>query len=468
MKLDILRDRIICALGGASLFENIGGGEARAALAGHMPANSSNIAGIAPWSARMNADRQGRLLLLLTALVGMFLLWATLFSVDKVTRGQGRVLPSVQNQVVQHLEGGIVTQILVQEGQRVRKGQLLMRIANAYTGAEFQNARTDVVAKKIALARMEAEVNGASTFTVPAELARHAPEIAASEVAFFNSRRAQRGQQVGIIDQQSRARRAEIASLQARLGNLRSEERLMITQLGKLERAFAEDAISEREVLDKRAMLLSLRTRIADVETQIPQKSAELGESGARRMEVWTHEMEETKERASQLRLELSKADEQFGAAQDKATREELRAPMDGIVNKLTIQTVGGVVRGGDPIAEIVPVDKLVMVEARVAPKDRGNIWPGLPATIKISAYDSAIYGGLEGKVTDVSPDVIQDPKGESYYRVRLRADTSNFGRDKPVIPGMTAEVNIRSGRQTILDYVLGPVIRIRDSALRE
>ena len=141
---------------------------------------------------------------------------------------------------------------------------------------------------------------------------------------------------------------------------------------------------------------------------------------------------------------------------------------MDGVVNKLYVQTVGGVVRSGEPIAEIVPVDRLVMVEAHVAPKDRGNIWPGLPAQIKISAYDSAIYGGLDGKVLDISPDVMQDPKGEPYYRVRLRADTASFGASKPVIPGMTAEVNIRSGSQTILDYILGPLIRIRDEALRE
>lgn len=468
MKLDSLRDRIICALGGASLFEDVSGRDARLALAGNMPVASAGIAGVAPWSARVRSDKQGRLLIMLSALVVVFLLWASFFSVDKVTRGQGRVLPSVQNQVVQHLEGGIVSEILVHEGQRVAKGQLLMRIANAYTGAEYQNARTEVVAKKISLARMEAEVSGASSFVVPADLARAAPEIAASEEAFFNSRRAQRGQQTGIIDQQARAQRAEISSLQQRRANLRKEEVLMLEQLSKLERAYAEDAISEREVLDKRAALLSLRTRIADVDSQIPQKAAQLGESAARRNEVWTREMEETKEKATELRLELAKADEMVGAAKDKANREEVRAPMAGIVNKLSIQTIGGVVRGGDPIAEIVPVDKLVMVEARVAPRDRGNIWPGLPASIKISAYDSAVYGGLEGRVMDISADVIADPKGESYYRVRLRADTSSFGPEKPVIPGMTAEVNISSGRQTILDYILGPLIRIRDGALRE
>lgn len=468
MSLSHIRDRIICAFGGASLFEGVSGREAQAAMAGRVMTGNGAIGALAPWSQRERTDEQGRLLKILGLLTLIFICWAAFFSVDQVVRGGGRVLPSVQNQIVQHLEGGIVRQILVQEGDHVRKGQVLLRVENAYTGAEFQNARTDVIARKITLARMEAEVSGAADFIVPADLARQVPEIAASEVGLFRSRRAQRGQETGIIDEQSRAHRAEIGSLQARLGNLRGEERLMMEQLGKLERAYAEEAISEREVLDKRAMLLSLRTRIADVQNQIPQSSAQLGESAARRNEIWTREMEETKEKAAILRLELAKAGEQFGAARDKATREEVRAPMDGIVNKIYIQTEGGVIRGGEPLIEIVPADKMVMVEARIAPRDRGNIWPGLPATIKISAYDSSIYGGLEGKVIEVSPDIVQDQKGEVYYRVRLRADAAGFGAKKPIVPGMTAEVNIRSGRQTILDYILGPIIKIRDSALRE
>lgn len=468
MNLISLRDRIVCALGGATLLEGVSQTETQQAFGGRMPAQAATIGAVAPWSARDRTAKDGRTLRLLGIMTIIFVGWAALFSVDKVTRGQGRVLPSVQNQVVQHLEGGIVKQILVNEGQRVRKGQVLLRVENAYTGAELENARTDVVAKKIALARMDAEVAGARSFSVPADLEQQAPEIAASEVSLFYSRLAQRGQETGIIDEQSRAHRAEIGSLNARLSNLRNEEQLMNQQLAKLEAAYREEAISEREVLDKRAALLSLRTRIADVQNQIPQTSAQLGESAARRNEVWTREMEQTKEKAAELRLELAKAGEQLGAARDKATREDIRAPMDGIVNKIYIQTVGGVIRGGEPLVEIVPADKVVMVEARIAPRDRANVWPGLPATIKISAYDSAVYGGLEGKVVDVSPDIIQDQKGESYYRARLSADTSSFGVGKPVVPGMTAEANIRSGKQTILDYILGPFIRIKDSAFRE
>jgi adhesin transport system membrane fusion protein len=468
MRFNQIRDRIIRSVGGESLFEGVSSREMSAAFAGKIKSESTAIAGIAPWSARVRTEKPARILRTLGIVTVLFLGWAMLFQVDKVTRGPGRVLPSVQNQVVQHLEGGIVQQLLVREGQRVRKGEALIRISNQFASADYQNARTDVVTKRIQLARMDAEVAGASSFSVPEELRKVAPEIAASEEALFYSHRNQLGSESGIISEQVRGRRAEISSLNARLVNLRNEERLMNVQLDKLQRAYDAEAISEREVLDKRSALLALRTRIADVENQIPQSQAQLSEVSVRRSEVWTKSVEEIKEKAAQLRMELSKAGQELGAYTDKQSREEIRAPMDGIVNKLYVQTVGGVIRGGDPLVEIVPVDKVIMVEARIAPKDRGTVWEGLPATIKISAYDSAIYGGLDGKVIDVSPDVIQDPKGETYYRVRLRADTSTFGSGKPVIPGMTAEVNIRSGKQTIMDYILGPLIRISDGALRE
>jgi membrane fusion protein, adhesin transport system len=468
MSFAAMRDRMICWAGGASLFEGAERQEVSAALAGRAAIAPAAVGGLAPWSARLRTDRPTHILVVTGLVLTIFLGWAALFSVDKVTRGPGRVLPSVQNQVVQHLEGGIVKGLLVEEGQRVRKGQVLLQLSNEFTAADAENAQTDVVAKKIALARMDAEIAGAGDFHAPADLAAVVPAIAASEEALFHSRRAQLGQSSSIMAEQGRGHRAEIAASAARLRNLRAEEQLMLGQLAKLEKAYAEEAISEREVTDKRAALLSLRTKIDDVQNSIPTTQAELGEASARQREVWTRTMEETKEQAAKLRLELAKANENLTAYTDKRTREEVRAPMDGIVNKLYFQTVGGVIRPGEPVAEIVPVDKTVMVEARVAPRDRGDVWPGLPATIKISAYDSAVYGGLDGKVVDVSADVIQDPKGESYYRVRLKADTARFGQGKPVIPGMTADVAIKAGSQTILDYLLGPLIRVRDGALRE
>jgi membrane fusion protein, adhesin transport system len=422
----------------------------------------------APLSLQLPLLASRRLLWLIGGATALFFLWAANFSLDKVTRGEGKVLAAVQNQIVQHLEGGIVDAVLVKEGQRVRKGDVLMRITNQFTEAELSNARTDVSTKRMTLARMEAEVRGDSTLVLPAALVAQSPEIAATEQAIFQSRKMQLRQQTAILDDQTRGLQADLAQLRDRQSNLRAEEALISKQLSALERALAAEAVSEHEVLDKRSDLQQLRTRIAETTNSLPKTLAELSEVQARRHEVWTRFSSETKEKMAQLRLESTKTNNALGAFQDRNKREELRAPMDGLINKIHVQTIGGVVRGGDPLVEIVPTDHSIIVEAKLAPKDRGKVWPGLPATVKISAYDYAIYGGLDGKLVEISPDALQDAEGRSYYRVRLEADVSRFGKSKPVVPGMTAEVDIRSGKHTVLEYLMQPVSDIRDKALRE
>ncbi len=422
----------------------------------------------APLSLQLPIEASQRLMWLIGGASGLFLLWAANFSLDKVTRGEGKVLAAVQNQIVQHLEGGIVDAVMVKEGQKVRKGDVLMRIKNQFTEAELSNARTDVSSKHLTLARMEAEVRGDASLNLPAKLVAQSPEIAATEQAVFQSRKMQMRQQTAILDDQTRGLQADMAQSRDRLNNLRAEEALIVKQLTALERAFAAEAVSEHEVLDKKSDLQQLRTRIAETANSLPKTKAELAEVQTRRHEVWTRFVSETKEKMAQLRLESTKTNNALGAFQDRNQREALRAPMDGIINKIHVQTIGGVVRGGEPLVEIVPTDHSIIIEAKLAPKDRGQVWPGLPATVKISAYDYAIYGGLEGKLTDISADALQDAEGHSYYRVRLEADVSRFGKNKPVVPGMTAEVDIRSGKRTVLQYLTQPVSDLRAKALRE
>jgi membrane fusion protein, adhesin transport system len=422
----------------------------------------------APLSMQLPILASQRLMGLIGGAMALFLLWAANFSLDQVTRGEGKVLAAVQNQIVQHLEGGIVDAVMVKEGQRVHKGDVLMRIKNQFTEVELSNAHTDVNTKQLTLARMEAEVRGDTHLVLPAALAAASPDIAATEQAVFQSRKMQLRQETAILDDQTRGLQADLAQAQDRQNNLRAEEALIARQLVALERALVAEAISEHEVLDKKSDLQQLRTRIAETTNSMPKTKAELAEVQTRRHEVWTRFVSETKEKMAQLRLESTKTTTALGAFQDRNTREELRAPMDGLINKIYVQTIGGVVRGGEPLVEIVPTDHSVIIEAQLAPKDRGDVWPGLPATVKISAYDYAIYGGLEGKLLDISPDALQDAEGHSYYRVRLTADVSRFGKNKPVVPGMTAEVDIRSGKHTVLQYLMQPVSDLREKALRE
>jgi adhesin transport system membrane fusion protein len=421
-----------------------------------------------PWSARLQTEPSGRLLRALGFITVVFLAWATAFQLDAVTRASGRVIPSVQNQVVQHLEGGIVGEILIREGQRVKKGDLLMRISNSFDTADASNAQTDVVSKQLMLARLEAEARELQSFIPDVALAKIAPQIAESEAALFVARRNQLRQELSVIQSQATGHRSELASIDARLKSLRAEEQIMRERLQLLEGAFAADAASRQEVLDRRANLEQLRTRISDAVTAIPQIRAQAQEAESRAASTRAKFLAEAEQAASELRVDLEKAKQGLTAFNDRSDRNEVRAPMDGVINKVLVQTVGGVVRSGDPLIEIVPIDQQIIIEARLRPQDRADVWPGQEAKVKISAYDYATHGTLDGRVLEISADALQDQKGETYFRVRLSADAKGFGPDKPVTPGMTADIDILSGRRTILAYLMGPVQSASATALRE
>jgi membrane fusion protein, adhesin transport system len=421
-----------------------------------------------PWSTRLRVEPSKRLMRTIWVTSALFVVWAATFSVERVTHAEGRVIPSLQNQVVQHLEGGIVAELRVREGDRVRKGDLLMRISNEFTTADVNNARTDVVSMQIALARLEAEARGDATFTVDPELARQAPDMAKSEEGLFAARRTQLMGDTAVFSSQAQMHRSEIDAIQVRLRNLAAEERIQRERLSLLEGALAADAASRAEVLDRRSQLEQLRTRIADAQTSLPQVRAQAAEVESRRGAAIAEFRSKSEEAAAKIRVDLAKAREGLTAFNDREDRTDVRAPIDGVINKIIVQTVGGVVRGGDPLMEIVPTDKTVLIEARLRPQDRGDVWPGQPASVKITAYDSTVHGTLKANVLEISPDAIQDPKGESYFRVRLRADAALFGATKPVMPGMTANVDIQAGKRTILAYLAAPVEKVSENALRE
>jgi adhesin transport system membrane fusion protein len=421
-----------------------------------------------PWSARLQTEPSARLLRTLAVAGCAFFVWAAAFQLDAVTRASGRVIPSIQNQVIQHLEGGIVSEILVREGQRVKKGDLLVRVSDQFSTADASNARTDVVSKQLMLARLEAEARQDAGFTPDPELAKLAPHIAESEAALFIARRNQLRQELSVIESQAVGHRSELASIDARLKSLRAEEQIMRERLQLLEGAMAADAASRQEVLDRRATLEQLRTRISDSVTALPQIRAQAQEAESRAASTRAKFLAEAEQAASEIRVELEKAKQGLTAFDDRDQRSDVRAPMDGIVNKILVQTVGGVIRGGDPLIEIVPVDQQIVIEARLRPQDRADVWPGQDATVKISAYDYATHGSLSGKVLEISADALQDQKGETYFRVRLSADAAGFGIEKPVTPGMTADVDILSGRRSILEYLAAPVKNAAAIALRE
>jgi HlyD family type I secretion membrane fusion protein len=225
--------------------------------------------------------------------------------------------------------------------------------------------------------------------------------------------------------------------------------------------------MSSNDLLENERQLQQMEARISDLVHDIPRTEAALSELAGRRSEqVLKFRGDSDRDRVD-TQVQIAKLEETVLAMKERSVRTEVVAPIAGVVNKLFVNTIGGVVKSGDPLIQLVPAGSSVAVEARLSPADRAQVWPGLPAVVKVSAYDFSVYGGLQGKVVDISPDALPDEKGQPYFRVRLEADGTAFGADKPVVPGMLADVNIISGKQTVLEALVRPVRRIQENALR-
>ena len=397
-----------------------------------------------------------------------FIVWAQLTVLDKVVRGIGRVVPQAQNQMVQHFEGGIIAEILVQEGDVVKKGDVLLRIDNSFSRAELQSARLETRARKLRAARLSAEAAGAAELIFSAETPTELAGMAAREMDLFKSRQQTLDAQIRILDEQMRQKELELSELNSRWVLTQNERELVTRRLGNLRRLAVAGAVSQNELLDNERGLQQIETRISDLAHSIPRIEAALNELRERRGEISLRFRADAERERSDNELAIAKLEEQITAMTDRSLRADVTAPLDGIVNKVFFTTLGGVVKSGESLVQLVPTGSAIAVEARLAPSDRAQVWPGLPATVKVSAYDFAQYGGLNGKVIDISPDTLTDEKGNAYYRVKLEADAADFGRDKPVVPGMMAEVDILSGQQTIMQALIRPMRNLRDRALRE
>lgn len=249
---------------------------------------------------------------------------------------------------------------------------------------------------------------------------------------------------------------------------LRSERELILQKLNNIRRLATIGAVSMNELLDNERVLQQTDQRLSDLDHDVPRTESSLSQIQRRVSEAELRFRSDAEKERADTEVQISKLRESISALQDRSVRNTVLAPIDGIVNKLNVTTIGGVVKSGEPLLQIVPANTSVAVEARLAPADRASVWPGLPAAIKISAYEFSTCGGLKGKVIEVSPDTLLDEKGQSYFRVRLEADGSEFGIDKPVLPGMQADVDIHYGRQRIIEALLRPLQRVRDSALRQ
>ncbi len=406
------------------------------------------------------------------AMFGAALFWADRALVDEVTRGDGRVIPSSQMQVIQTLDNGILKEILVREGEIVESGQILLRIDDtnfASRAGELQAQRRSLLAQ---IARLEAEVSGATEIDFPPELIDDYPEVAASEFALFLARQEGLRSQTAILQQQLQQRQQEAEELRVAESQIASSLDLAQQELAIYEPLALTGVVAEVEVLRLRREVNDLDGRLQATRLALPRVESSIQEARDRLREGTLAFRSAAQADLNQRRSELSVIDQTLLAAQDRVSRTDIRSPVHGIVNSLSLTTIGGVVQAGSELMQIVPLDDTLLVEARIRPGDVAFLSPGLPAPVKITAYDFSIYGGLRGTVERISANTLADPDGdEAYYEIIVRTDRNFLGTAEAplaIIPGMVASVDILTGEKSILDYLLKPLTKARDEALRE
>ncbi|MZR14637.1 HlyD family type I secretion periplasmic adaptor subunit [Maritimibacter sp. DP07] len=423
-----------------------------------------NRAGVRP----QGEGRGGTLLLAaLVAGIAGFLWWAAVFEIEEVTRGQGRVVPSQQVQVIQSLEGGIVREILVDEGETVEPDAPLIRIDDTTAGArrgELLEQEAALLAERL---RVRTEAEGGATLAFPESLTARAPEAVAAEREVFASRRSQLSSELDVLNDQLSQRRAELGEARAMIAKLEGQIAPLAEEV-RLTRGYVDSgAITQIELLRLETRLAELEGELAVSRARLPRLEAAIAEAEnqietSRRAYVLT-----ARERLARVQAELSVLRETLRAAQDRVTRTTLRAPVRGIVNTVNVATIGAVVGPGDPLIEIVPVDDHLLVEARITPQDVAFIRPGDPASVKITAFDYTVYGSLQGTVQRIGADTVTDADGNAFFQVTIRTDETALGGN-PISPGMVAQIDIQTGRKTVLDYLLNPFLRVGSEALRE
>lgn len=400
----------------------------------------------------------------------IFVTWAAFAIVDEVTKGDASVIPSTRIQLIQSLEGGVVSEILVHEGDTVEPDQVLVKIDNlsAETTLKERQARYNYLEGMSV--RLQAEISG-TALVFPDRLKKEAPEVITDQIAQYNLRRSQQSAEVSVLQSQTSQRGGEVREMQARLSQLRANLSLKQQELDMRRPLVAQGAMSKVELLRIEGEVTDLKGEINTIQTAVPRANSAVGEANQRIAESRAKVKAEAQNELAAAQAEMSSLSQILTAGTDKVKRTQLRSPVKGTVKQIKVNTVGGVIKPGEDVMEIVPMGDTLLIEAKIPPKDIAFIRPQQHASVKITAYDSSIYGSLNGVVEGISADTIQNEKGESFYRVTIRTKETvmkHNGKDLPIIPGMTANVQIQTGKKSVLDYLLKPIMKARQDAMRE
>lgn len=404
------------------------------------------------------------------ALLLSALLWAGFAVLEEVTTGEGKAIPSSKVQVIQNLEGGIVSDIFVREGQVVDKGDTLLRLDDTRFMSSRSESEVDRLTLTAQVERLAAEAEGRS-LTLPAEVTSSAPQVAADEQALYESRQRRLASEQRTLNEQLRQKTQELAEFRSKQEQFRSSLSLVQQELDMSAPLVSSGAVSPVEILRLKRNAVELRGSMNANTLAIPRAEAAISEIKSRVQESELAFRADAARELNEKRNDLARISASRIAIDDRMSRTTVVSPVRGIVKTLKVNTIGGVVQPGSDLLEIVPLEDNLLIEAKVRPQDVAFLHPGQKAMVKFSAYDYTLYGGLPARLELIGADTITDDKDNSFYLIQVRTDSNHLGSDsRPllIIPGMIATVDIITGEKSVLDYLLKPVLKARAEALRE
>jgi membrane fusion protein, adhesin transport system len=412
------------------------------------------------------------LLWLIAAFIVIMLTWASVAVVDEFARGEGKIVPSSDLQVVQNLEGGILADLMVSVGDIVDRGQPLLQIDDTIFASTYRERSLQAEQFIVKAARLRAEANS-SGFDVELSKLNGArnPSLVLSERALYDSRKEEHLSELEILNQQTSQKYQELSSAKVHRKSLSVSYQLLKQELNFTRPLVTDGAVSRVELLRLERQANDLKGELGQAAILIPQLESaytEVKKNVETRAQSFASD---SREELNEIMSELGRIQQSNEVLEDRVERTIVRSPMKGTVKQLKVNTIGGIIQPGMDLVEIVPFDDSLLVDARVLPSDIAFIHPEQYATVKFTAYDFSIHGSLSAKVVHISPDTIVDEEGVSYYQVRLQTEDNHLGKEDdplPIIPGMTVQVDILTGKKTILDYILKPILKTKELAFRE
>lgn len=403
----------------------------------------------------------------LLAVIGL-VVWASMAYIDEVVRGEGKVVPSRQVQVIQSLDGGVVEELLVRVGQIVEQGEVLLRIDPTRFSSSLGENHAEYLSLLAKAARLRALAND-DVFVAPEEVLAEQPELAEMERNVWETRNREVNAAIKQAQDQLRQRHQEMAETEANRDQASSSCGLTSQELRVTQPLLKTGAVSQVDILRLRRDVARYCGEAKAAEAQIERIKAAIEEAESKVEEASLTMRNQARVELSETRSRLSSLEQERLGLADRVNLAAIRSPVNGTVKSLLSNTIGGVVQPGADILEIVPMDDTLLLEVRINPRDIGFLRPGQKAEVKFTAYDFTIYGGLEGEVEQIGADSIMDEQGNSYYVARVRTDKAYVRDDTlPIIPGMVAEVHILTGKRTVMQFLLKPVLRAKSNAFTE